>query len=152
MRSFQLNIFIDRPLQEVYNHISEPINMIGLWPLLTTIDILKEQKGTDGIVLRPFYTLETSRWLGLPVMRNRIYVVIHLTRPHSELEFHVFSKPGVQLTFHYSLQATEEGQTHLIQKVSSARVNKLLENLVFDHAIQNQRAMLANLKVRLEKS
>ena len=152
MRSFQLNIFIDRPLQEVYNHIAEPINMIGLQPLLTSIDILKEQKDADGIILRPYYTVETLRWLGLPVMRNRIYIVIHLTRPPSELEFHVFSKPDVQMIFRYSLRESEKEQTHLVQEVSSAKVNKLFENIVFDHAIKNQRAMLANLKVRLEKS
>lgn len=152
MRTFELNIFIDRPPYEVYDHIAEPINMIGLQPLLTTIDILKEQKDADGIILRPFYTVETLRWLGLPVMRNRIYIVIHLTRPPSELEFHVFGKPDVQMIFRYLLQESEKGQTHLVQKVSSAKVNKLLENIVFDHAIKNQRAMLANLKVRLEKS
>jgi hypothetical protein len=45
MRTFELNIFIDRPQREVYEHIAEPINMIGLQPLLTTIDVLKEQKG-----------------------------------------------------------------------------------------------------------
>lgn len=152
MRTFQLNIFIDCPQFEVYNHIAEPINMIGLQPLLTTIDILKEQKDTDGVILRPFYTVETSRWLGLPVMRKRIYSVIHLTRPHSELEFHVFSKPGIQIVYRYFLQESEEGRTHLVQKVSFEKVGKLLENLVFERAIQNQRAFLANLKVRLEKS
>ena len=63
MRSFELNIFIDRPRNGVYEHIAEPINMIGLQPLMTTIDILKEQKNTDGIVLRPFYMVETYRWV-----------------------------------------------------------------------------------------
>lgn len=152
MRTFELNIFIDRPRIMVYNHIAEPINMIGLRPLLTTIDILKEQKDADGVILRPFYTVETFRWLGLPVMRKRIYSVIHLTNPHSELEIHVFSKPDIQIVFRYFLQETEEGQTHLVQRVSFEKVSKLLENLVFKQAIKNQRALLANLKVRLEKS
>lgn len=152
MRTFQLNMFIDRPLQEVYNHLAEPINMIGLQPFLTSIDILKEQKREDGIILRPFHTVETIRQLGLPVWRNRIYVVIHLNRPHTQLEYHVFAKPGIQLIFRYTLQETDEGRTHLVQKVSFEKVNRLFENIVFNHAIKNQRAMLANLKVRLEKS
>lgn len=151
MRTFELNIFINRPRREVYEHIAEPINMIGLQPLLTTIDVLKEQKDGNGIVLRPFHMLVTYRWLGLPVFRNRVYTVMHLTKPDSELEFHVFSKPGIQLVFQYLFQETEEGQTHLVQRVRFERVNKLLENIVFDQAIQTQRALLANLKVRLEK-
>ncbi len=152
MRSFELNIFIDRPRDEVYEHVAQPINMIGLQPLLTTIDILKQQQDADGVILRPFHTVETIRWLGLPVMRNRVYSVIHLTKPPSELEISVFSKPNTQVVYHYLFQKSEEGRTHLVQKVRFEKVNKLLENFVFDQAIQTQRALLANLKVRLEKS
>jgi hypothetical protein len=150
MQTFELNTFINRPQREVYEHISEPINMIGLQPLLTTIDILKEQVDGDRVVLRPFHMLMTYRWLGLPVFRNRVYTVMHLTKPYDELEFHVFSKPGIQIVFHYFFQRTEEGYTHLIQKVRFEKVNKLMESLIFNQSIQTQRALLANLKVRLE--
>jgi hypothetical protein len=152
MRTFELNIFIDRPREEVYEHLSQPINMIGLQPLLTSIDILKEQKDGSGVVLRPFHMVLTFRWLKLPILRKKIYSAIHATKPPSELEFHVFSKPDVNLVYHYFFHPTEEGGTHLIQKVRFERVNKLLESLVFDEAIKGQRAMLANLKVRLEKN
>jgi hypothetical protein len=152
MRSFELNIFINRPRREVYDHIAQPINLIGLQPMLTTIDILKEQKDGNGITLRPLYMLMTYRWMGLPVLRNRVYMVMHLTKPHKELEFHVFSKPGIQIVFQYLLQETEEGQTHLIQKVRFDRVSKLFESIVFKQASQTQRALLANLKVRLESN
>jgi hypothetical protein len=151
MRTFELNIFINCPRREIYEHVAEPINMIGLQPLLTTIDILKEQKDGNGIILRPFHMLVTYRWLGLRVFRNRVYTVMHLTKPPNELEFHVFSKPGIELVFHYLFQETDEGHTHLVQRVRFERVNKLLENIVFDQAIRTQRALLANLKVRLEK-
>jgi hypothetical protein len=150
MRTFELNIFIDQPRRDVYDHIAEPINMIGLQPMLTTIDVLKEQKDGNGIKLRPLHMMMTHTWLGFPVLRNRVYMVMHLTRPHSELEFHVFSKPGIQIVFHYLFQKTEEGRTHLIQKVRFEKVSKLLESFVFNQAIQTQRALLANLKVRLE--
>jgi len=152
MRTFELNIFIDRPRNEVYDQVSEPINMIGLQPLLTTIDILKEQKDANGTVLRPFYTVETFQWLGLPVWRSRLYSVIHLTRPKEELEFHTFRKPGINVVFRYFFNENDEGnRTHLIQRVSFEKVNKLLENFAFNQAINTQRAMLTNLKVRLEK-
>jgi len=150
MRSFELNIFIDRPQREVYDHIAEPINMIGLQPLLTTIDILKEQKDVDGVILRPFYMLMTYRWLGLPVFKNKVNAAMHLTKPGTEMELHVVSRPGIQIVFHYIFQETDEGRTHLIQKVRFEHVNKLLEGIVFSQASQTQRTLLANLKVRLE--
>jgi hypothetical protein len=152
MRTFEQNIFIDRPRIEVYNHVAEPINMIGLQPLLTTIDILKEQKNADGVVLRPFYTVETHRWLGLPVRRNRIYTVIHLTKPHSELEFHIFRNSNNQIVLHFLFQESEEGRTHLTQRFRFEKVSRLFENLIFDQTLKAQRAFLTNLKVRLEKS
>lgn len=152
MNTFELNIFIDRPKREVYEHVSEPINMIGLLPRITSIDILKEQKDTSGVILRPFYTLEPFRLVGIPVFRNRVYTVIHLTRPNNEMEFHLFSKPNVKIVFRYFFNETDERRTHLIQRVNFEQVNKLMENLVFNHALTAQRAFLTNLKIRLEKN
>jgi hypothetical protein len=126
--------------------------MIGLTPNMTTIDILKEQRDSDGVVLRPFYTMQTYKWLGLPVRKDRLYWVIHLTRPNDELEFHVFQGKNIQIVYHYLFQESEEWRTHLIQRVRFERVNKLLENRVFSEAITTQRALLTNLKIRLEKS
>lgn len=152
MRTFELNIFIERPLDEVYEHLAQPINMIGLYPGLTTIDVLKEQKDAHGIILRPFNTVQSYYGLGLPILRKRFYWGIRLTRPYNELEFHIFTKPNINLIYDYLFQESEVGRTHLIQKFRSEDVNKLLENLIFNQAIQAQRIFLANLKVRLEKS
>jgi len=151
MRTFELNIFIDIPPRVVYEHMAEPINMIGLQPRLTTIDVLKEQKDAKGIVLRPFHTVETFRWGGLPLFRNRIYSVIHLTNPYSELEFRMYSWPNIRILYKYTFSEVDEKRTHLVQRVDFEQVNKLLENIVFDHALKSQRAVLTNLKVRLEK-
>ena len=150
MRTFELNIFIDRPQREIYEHLAEPINMIGLQPRLTTIDVLKEQKDAEGIVLRPFHTVETFRWGGLPIFRNRTYSVIRPKKPYSELELSVHHWPRISIVYKYIFSEDEDGRTHVIQKVDFERVNKLLENLVFDQAIKTQRAFLTNLKVRLE--
>ncbi len=151
MRRYELNAFINRPPQEVYEHLAEPINMIGLQPLLTTIDVLKEHKDTNNTILRPFYMLITYRWLALPILRNRVYVVLHLTKPFKELELHVFSRPGIHVVFEYRFQEMEEEQTHLIQTVRFEKVNLLFKAIVLSQANQTQRALLANLKVRLEK-
>lgn len=151
MRTFELNVFIDCPRGEVYDHLSQPINMIGLKPLLTTIDVLKEQKDEKGITLRPFYTVETFRWAGLPIYRNRLYSVIHLIRPQEELEYHLYSKPNIYIIYNYVLNQDKDQRTHIKQTVNFVQVSKILENIVVSRANQSQRALLSNLKVRLEK-
>ncbi|MEW6285363.1 MAG: SRPBCC family protein [Chloroflexota bacterium] len=151
MRSFELTVFIACPKETVYDHLSQPLNMIGLQPLLTEIDVLKEKRDADGIVLRPFYTVETFRLLGLPVYRNRIYSVIHLTKPKDELKFHVYSKPRIEIVFTYRFEQFNDGRTQITQTVEFVKLNKLLEKFVVDQARQAQRALLSNLKIRLEK-
>lgn len=151
MRTFEQHIFIDRRKDEIYDHISEPLNMIGLQPLLTTLDVKNEQTDENGITLRPFYTVEVFRWAGIPLMRNRIYSVIHLTKPRDELEFHVFSKPNIKIVFKYAFVQSNDLRTHITQTILFEQVSKLLEDFVFEQAVKAQRALLTNLKVRLEK-
>jgi hypothetical protein len=150
MHAFELNIFIHCPRGEVYRHLSEPINMIGLQPFMTTIDILKEQKDADGITIRPFYMVETYRWAGLPVLKSRVYTSIHATKPEEELVFRAYRKPGIRVVYKYEFRHKGE-QTHLIQKVEFEQVNKLIETMVVKQTNRAQRALLTNLKVRLEK-
>jgi hypothetical protein len=153
MRSIELNMFINCPKNEVFDQLAEPINMIGLQPLLTTIDILNEQQNNDGSLLRPFYMMETHRWLGLPIYRSRVYTVISLTRPKDELELRVYRKPGIVLAHQFEFHQIKDDveRTHLVQKIRYEKGAKLLENLVFEQAVRAQRALLTNLKVRLEK-
>jgi ribosome-associated toxin RatA of RatAB toxin-antitoxin module len=151
MQTFELNAFIDCRRSEVYDHLSNPINMIGLQSHLTTINVLKEQKSENGITLRPFYTVQTFRWAGLPIYRNRLYSVIHLTKPGEELEFHVDARPGIYLIFKYAFTQDNENRTRIKQTVRFVQVSKILENLVVTQANEAQRALLSNLKVRLEK-
>ena len=149
MRKFEQHIFIDRRKDEIYDHIAEPINMIGLQPLLTTIDLLKEQQNEQGIILRPFYTVEVFRWAGIPLVRSRIYSVIHLTRPKDELD--VYRWPNIKIVFKYEFVQYTDQRTHITQTINFEKVNKILEGFVFERSIKVQRAVLTNLKVRLEK-
>jgi len=153
MHAIELNMFINCPKGEVYDQLAEPINMIGLQPLLTTIDILKEQRNAEGILLRPFYMMETFRWAGLPVFRSRVYTVISLTRPREGLEIRMYRKPGIVIAHRFEFRSIkdEKERTHLVQKIQYEKGAKLLENLVFEQAVRAQRALLTNLKVRLEK-
>lgn len=99
MRKFELAIFIGCKRDQAYRHLSEPLNMVGLKPLLTEIDVLKEQKDKYGVTLRPFYMVETFRWMGLPLFRNKIYSIIRLTKPMNELEIRVYSRLKTEIIF-----------------------------------------------------
>jgi hypothetical protein len=101
--------------------------------------------------VRPFYTVQTFRWAGFPIYRNRLYSVIHLTTPGEELEFHVYGTPGIHSIFKYVFSQDKEKRTQIKQTVSFVQVSKILENIVVNQANQVQRALLSNLKVRLEK-
>lgn len=151
MKTFELNIFIESTRDKVYDHLSLPINMIGLQPLLTEMDVLDERRDENGVTLRPFETVETFRWLGLPIYKNRILSIIHLTKPKEALEFHVYSNPNIEIVFIYSLKELNDKRTQITQTVQFVKVNKLLENFVIRQANQAQRALLSNLKVRLDK-
>lgn len=151
MRTFELNIFIDCKRDKVYDHLSEPINMIGLQPRLTEIDVLKKKKDENGVTLRPFNTVEIFRWMGIPLFRDNVHSVLHLTQPKDELELHVYRKLNVEIVFKYKFQQFNDGRTQITQTVQFVKVSKLLESFVVNQAKYVQHALLSNLKVRLEK-
>ena len=151
MQKFELTVFIDCIRDKVYDHLSEPINMIGLQPRLTEIDTLKEKRDLDGIVLRPFHVVESYRLLGLTVFKNRLYSVLRLVKPKEELELQVHSRPGIELVFHYEFRQSNDQRTQVTQTLQALKANKLLENFVLSQAKHTQRVLLSNLKVRLEK-
>lgn len=148
---FELNIFIDCNRDIVYDHLSEPINMVGLKPRLTEIDILKEKRDAQGVLLRPFYTVETYRLLGLPLFRSRTYSVIHITEPREGMEIHVHARRNVEIIFKYRFRQLNDGRTQITQTLEVVKAGRLLEGFVSEQAKRAQRALLSNLKVRLEK-
>jgi ligand-binding SRPBCC domain-containing protein len=83
-----------------------------------------------------------------------VYTVIGLTRPGDELEVRVYRNPGIVLLhkFIFHRIEDEEERTHIIQKISYEKGAKILEGFVFGQEVKAQRALLTNLKVRLEQS
>ena len=129
MRSLELNIFIDCKKERLYDHLSEPINMIGLQPLLTEIDVLKERMDENNVSTRPFYMVETIRWLGFPIFRNKIYSVIRLTKPKDELEIQVYSNLKTEIVFKYSFKEFNDQRTQITQTVKFMHVTCFLKVL-----------------------
>ena len=67
------------------------------------------------------------------------------------MELRVYGKLGVRLIYQYEFHEVDMNRTQLVQKVTFGQVNKLLEDMVFNQAKKTHRAVLINLKVRLEK-
>jgi hypothetical protein len=151
MQTYELTIFIDHPKNRIYDHLSEPLNMIGLQPLLTEINVLKRRKDENGVSLRPFYMVETFKWMGIPVFRNKIYSVNHLTKPKEELEVRVYSRLKTEIIFRYTFKQFNDGRTQLTETIQFVKVNRLLKGILFNRAKHAQQVLLSNLKVRLEK-
>jgi len=151
MRTFELNIFIDCKRDKVYDHLSEPINMIGLQPRLTEINILENRKDENGVILRPFNTVEVFRWLGIPILRSKVYSVIRLTKPRKEMELYVSRELKIEIGFKYEFRQFNDDRTQVTQTIQSVKGIKLFEGFVMNQANYMQRALLSNLKVRLEK-
>jgi ligand-binding SRPBCC domain-containing protein len=149
MRRFDLLISVNAPKEDVYNHIANPHNLMGLQPLLTSIELLPETKNENGEIVRASYSVETFRFLGIPIYNNRIKAVATLTRPPDELEYFVESNPKIEIRFVYQL-LQDNNSTQISLRVTILKVSSLLENFVYNEAMKAQRAVLINLKKRLE--
>ena len=149
MRHFDLLILVNSPQQDVYNHLADPHNLLGLQPLLTSVEVLEESRNENNAIVRPFYSIETFRFLGIPIYNNRIKVISTLTKPPEKMEYFVESQPGIHIRFTYQLKQ-ENGSTQINLHVGILQVNTLLESFVYKEAIKTQREVLVNLKKRLE--
>ena len=93
--------------------------------------------------------VETIKWMGLPIFRNKIYSVIRLTKPGDELEIRVYSRLKTEIVFKYVFKQFNDMRTQVTQTIQLVKVNKLLEAIMLDRAKHAQRALLSNLKACL---
>jgi hypothetical protein len=148
MPSFQIPITINADLKTIYAHLARPENFIGLQPLLTSISPVREWTRADGKTVRSYQTVETFRWLGLPIYNNRINVDLAQTRPDEQLDAYVKSFPNLSLHAAY-LFAPAPGGT-LLTLTIDIEVAKILQKAVMAEALRVQKITLANLKSRME--
>ena len=77
--------------------------------------------------------------------------MIRLTKPKDELEIQVYSNLKTEIVFKYAFKEFNDQRTQITQTVKFMHVNLFLEGIMFSRAKHAQRALLSNLKVRLEK-
>lgn len=149
MQSFTLEKDLPQPVPVVYEHLALPKNYIGLQPLLTRLSPVTEWMRDDGKIVHSYETVETFRWLGLPIFNNRIKVDLVESEKNKTLEAFVKSIPNLSLHSTYHFESNGSG-TYLSQHVE-INVHHWIEKPVMKEALRVQKILLTNLKARLEK-
>lgn len=134
--------------ETIYQHLSEPGNLIGLQPLLTRVDRIHpfEQNGRRAV---SYETVEAFRWKGITLYENRIRVQTVFTDPPKQFETTVKSFPNITLLVTYTLRPLENGT--LVTEEMQIECHSWLAEFVTGEARKAQTALLENLKSRFEQ-
>jgi hypothetical protein len=141
------DVDINCPVADVFSHLSNPRNFLGLQPLLIDMSAIIETM-EDGALVRRYTTTEEFRFLGFLRYLNRIDVSLRLTNPPARMDAHVDSPGNVTLDVEYHFSARENG-THL-REIVHIQSPHWATRFVISEATKAQRETLARLKARLE--
>lgn len=145
--SFELAVRIAQPAAEVYKHLADPTNILGLQPLLVEMTPVSRYI-VHGRPLLSYETVEAFRLGGLTIAHNRIAVRALLTQEPCRIDNFVTGAAGLMMlaTYHF---ADCNGVTLLTEQVA-VHIHPLLLPGVLATAERVQRTTLARLKARLE--
>lgn len=145
--SFELCEWIARPAAEIYAHLADPKNLLGLQPLLVEMTPVSRSTA-HGRPLLAYETVEAFRLGGLTIAHNRIAVRSLLTQEPCRIDNFVTGAAGLVMlaTYHF---ADRDGATLLTERVA-VHIHPLLLPGVLATAKRVQRTTLARLKARLE--
>ena len=136
---------VTAPLARVFAELCEPERFLGLQPLLVEV---REVPAAPGA--RAFDALERVRALGLPLW-SRLRVELRAEEKARRVAFATRAALGIRLTGAFELAALAAGRT-AVRETVSVRCPRLLRPFVVAQARGAQRALLENLKQRLEAS
>jgi hypothetical protein len=145
--SFELAVRIAQPAAEVYKHLADPTNILGLQPLLVEMTPVSRCI-VHGRPLLSYETVEAFRLGGLTIAHNRIAVRTLLTEEPCRIDNFVTGAAGLMMLATYQLAACD-GTTLLSERVA-VHIHPLLLPGVLATAERVQRTTLARLKARLE--
>ena len=149
MRHFDLLILVNRPRQDVYDYLADPLNLLEVQPLLRKIQTKERSRNENGATVVSFDGLYVLPVLGLPLLRRLAHVVNTLTNPPNEMEYHAVYRPRIEIQFAYEFRQ-ERNATQIKLRVNIIKVSHWMEDFVYNRAMNAQRSLLVNLKNRLE--
>lgn len=147
--SFSLSERIEAPVEQIYDHLSEPRSFLGLQPLL--VEITEKARGEDaeGRPTRAFESVEKLRLLGVFPYRNRISTRMTLARPNERIECEVASPGGVRLRNAFTVR--EGDGASVVGDEVTVECPRWLRAFVAGEAEKAHRRLLQNLKRRMEE-
>jgi len=149
IQTLQFTIHIARSVPDVYAHLANPHNFIGLQPLLIEMSPI-QTVSENGLPVQSYETVEAFRLGGRVVYRNRIRVKTTLTKLDDHMDTLVHSPGGVTLNVQY-LFAPEDCGTRLTE-IMDVHMSRLVAGFVVRQATQAQLTVMERLKTRLEST
>lgn len=145
--SFELAVRIARPAAQVYAHLAEPANLLGLQPLLVEMTPVSRSM-VCGRTLLCYETVEAFQLAGLILAHNRIAVRTLLTEEPCRIDSFVTGAAGLVMlaTYHF---ADCDGETLLSERVA-VHIHPILLPGVLAAAKHVQQVTLVRLKACLE--
>lgn len=145
--TLSFDVDLNRPVADVFAHLSNPRNFLGLQPLLIDMSEIVEMT-QDGALVRRYTTTEEFRFLGFIRYLNRIAVALRLTDPPARMDAHVDSPGNVTLDVEYHFSAHENGTR--LREIVHIQSPRWTTRFVISEATKAQTETLARLKARLE--
>ena len=149
MRTLHFTTHIARPVAEVYTHLANPQNFIGLQPLLIEMSPAQTVIEND-LPVQSYETVEAFRIGGRIVYRNRIRVKTTLTKTNERIDTLVHSPGGVTLQVQYLFTPEDETRGTCLTEIMDIHMPRLMAGFVVKQATQAQTAVMERLKTRLE--
>lgn len=146
--SFEYRYFVNAPVRNIYEHLSEPGNYVGLSPLV--VEVRDVEQGTDasGSLYFRYRSVERFNFLGFIRYDNLLRVTTTLTRPLQQMVSDVDSPFNVRVRFTFDFEPGDGGTW--VQETVSAEMPAPLKGFVVSEAkrVQQERARI--LKQRME--
>ncbi len=146
--TFQHRYFIPATPTHIYQHLSEPMNYIGLSPLVEQVDNIASHTDSQGRTVYTYQSVEVFHFLGFIRYPNRIRVKMILTRPDEQMVSEVDSPFNVHVLFEFDLESADGG-TWIIETVT-ATMPVLIRGFVVQQAKAVQMARAEELKRRMQ--
>lgn len=148
--TFQCTYFIRAAASNIYAHLSEPTNYIGLSPLLVSLTDVQWGTNLQGQRFAAYKSVELFRFFGLFSYQNPLDVVMTLTIPERQVVSDVQSTMKIRVNFTFDLQPKRGGTT--ICETVTVHSPALLKSFVIGQAKAVQQNRIRVLTSRMEQS
>ena len=148
VETFVYRYFIAAPADKIYSHLADPLNYIGLSPLIVSVRDVETSRDSQGHKIIHYASVERFNFLGFIHYDNPLKVTMTLAQPPTQLISDVVSPARVRVRFVFDLQPDTDGTW--IEETVTAQMPRLLQGFVVAEAkrVQVERARI--LKERLE--